>query len=172
MRSVVDRNVVMRRMTVLTDRSFEWTHTVFFVRRYFCPSKGQRVRLYGVITTVPLLTTLGKVQTLIFILFLKQQQQLQASRATTAEHSVGPVLLQRVPKGSAYFMRHFNAFEHHFFRPSFTFQEGAPNPRLADNLLLALKCHVSSEDIYDRKSFSPFLGKAGETDRRSNFVKY
>ena len=128
--------------------------------------------MYGVITTVPLLTTLGKVQTLIFILFLKQQQQLQASRATKAEHSAGPVLLQRVPKGSAYFMRHFNALEHHFFCPSFTFQGGASNPRLADNLLLAPKCHVSSEDIYDRKSFSPFLGKAGETDRRSNFVKY
>ena len=63
--------------------------------------------------------------------------------------------------------------EHHFFCPSFTFQEDAPNPWLADNLLPATKCHVSSEDISnDRKYISPFLGKAGETERRSNFVKY
>jgi hypothetical protein len=62
--------------------------------------------------------------------------------------------------------------EHHFFCPSFTFQEDAPNPWLADNLLPATKCHVASGDIYDRKSVSPFPGKAGETQCRSNIVKY
>jgi hypothetical protein len=119
--------------------------------------------------------TLGTAQTLIFILFLKQQlagTTRKPSAAQRGPQQSAPVLLHRVPKGSAYFIRHFNAMEHHFFCPSFTSQEGAPNPWLADNLLPATKCHVASGDIYDRKYFRPFLGKAGETERRSDFVKY
>jgi len=96
--------------------------------------------------------TLTTAQTLIFILFLKRQLAGTTRKANGAQR--GPqhsaqVLLHRVPKVSAYFIRHFNAIEHHLFCPSFTFQEVAPNPWLAD-LLPATKCHVASGDIYDR----------------------
>jgi len=124
---------------------------MFFVRCCFCPSKGYRVTRYGVITVLAA-HDLGTAQTLIFILFLKRQLAGTTRKANGAQcgpqHSA-QLSLRRVPKVPAYFIRHFNAMEQHFFWPSFNFQEVAPNPWLADNLLTATKCHVASGDIYN-----------------------
>jgi len=87
----------------------------------------------------------------------------QAPRARQTEHSAGPSTPHSCSstgfrRFQLTFIRHFNAMEHHFCCPSFTFREVAPNPWLADNLLPATKCHFASGDIYNDRMvlFTPW----------------
>jgi hypothetical protein len=152
MRSVVDRKVVKRHITVLTDWSFERTNTVPSVRCQFCSSKGWNVTRYSAIIQ-PAAHDLEYGPNIDFHSVSKPAAG--STRKTNGAHSGPPasaqLVLHRVPKCSAYFIRHNMTYGALLLLPSFALsrmfaQPVARRPPVArDSVMFPAETHLMTE---------------------------